>query len=474
MVFDRRSTVPGPAQRKRLPLGANRRRLSFDLRLRLVLFVLALPSLCCAAWLAWQQSDSPALALGAFVLGALLYALIAASLFEQFTRPLQTLANVVAALREDDFSFRARGARRGDSLGDLALEINALAGTLQAQRGTARDALTLAERVMDAMRTPVLAFTAEGTLRSINPAAARSFGLQRAWALGQPAAALGLAPLLALADSTVLSHAAPGGAATDTRWAVQRSSFRLAGLPHTLFVLSDVDLALREEERLAWQRLVRVLSHEINNSLTPITSLAGSLRDRLPSSGKTETTEAATRNLEDLRRGLHLIEERAVSLHRFLQSYQQLARLPSPALQPVSLPALVQRIAALQPRWPLHLVGGPEVILPLDVAQVERLLINLLQNAVEAAQSVTDAHHVPHVELAWTVQNGEAVLSITDNGPGLLDTANLFVPFFTTKPNGSGIGLALAKQIAEAHGGVLTLQNRRSNAGCLAEVRFPA
>ena len=204
------------------------------------------------------------LALGWWIAGAYF--------FEQLTRPLQTLANVVAALKEDDFSFRARGAMRGDSLGDLALEVNALAGMLQGQRSSAQDALTLVERVMTSMEAPVLAFHADGRLRLLNRAAMTAFGLHGK--IGAQARTVGLGDLLTVADQGLY-------ASGTARWAVRRTTFRLQGVPHTLVVLSDVAAALREEERLAWQRLIRVLSHEINNSLTPIKSLAGSLRTRL-------------------------------------------------------------------------------------------------------------------------------------------------------------------------------------------------
>ena len=433
---------------------------------------------------------------------AFFFAVAMETLFEQITRPLQTLSNIVAALRDDDFSFRARGARRGDSLGDLALEINALAGTLQTQRGTARDALTLAERVMAAMRTPVLAFAPEGTLRLLNPAAEAAFALRRTTAMGQSAAALGLQPLFQLADGAVHAHPAVSGVAGETRWSVRRSSFRLRGVPHALFVLSDVQAALREEERVAWQRLVRVLSHEINNSLTPISSLAGSLRQRLQrlpieaagelvageqgrSQGTDQVTDQVasqatmqvmdqiTDQLTDLRRGLHLIEERALALHRFLQAYQQLTRLPQPQLQNVRWPALLEGVVRLETRMAVELEPGPELISLADPAQIEQALINLLRNAVEAAQSVADREDRAEVRVGWTASPTELAVYIRDNGPGLADRANLFVPFYTTKPDGSGIGLALAKQIASGHGGTLLLTNRQDGRGCLAALHLP-
>ena len=460
--------------RQRLPLGRKGRRLSYDLRLRLWLALLSVPTVVCAGLLAYTTWSSWVVAWGVVLAAAIAYALLAAALFDQFTRPLQTLANVVAALREDDFSFRARGGRRGDSLGDLALEINALAGMLQTQRGSARDALTLAERVMDAMRTPVLAFAADGTLRLLNPAAANAFALHPRSAIGRSADSLGLKSLFHLADGAVHTHPAVSGVAGETRWSVRRSRFRLGGVPHELVVLADVDAALREEERVAWQRLIRVLSHEINNSLTPITSLAGSLRTRLP--GLQEDpgeTILSAGHLADLRRGLHLIEDRALSLHRFLQAYQQLARLPRPNLQPVVFSELVHRVVALESRMAIQLLPGPEVVLSVDPAQIEQLLINLLANAVEAASSPGTPTEGPVVAVSWTAQAAELLLQVEDNGPGLTDTANLFVPFYTTKPGGSGIGLVLAQQIAQAHHGALTLANRQGWVGCSAELRLP-
>ncbi len=238
---------PSPV-RQRLSLGPTGRRLKYEQRIRIWLTVLALPTIVCASLLVWERSASPLVTIATAIGLAIFWALTAAYFFEQLVRPLQTLANVVAALREDDFSFRARGARRGDSLGDLAMEINALAGTLQSQRSSARDALTLVERVITSMQSPVLAFDNAGLLRLLNPAAESAFHLERQSALGSSACELNLTPLLHAKDEAIYSSP---GSALDTssaaRWSVRRTTFRLQGVPHTLLVLSDVAAALREE-----------------------------------------------------------------------------------------------------------------------------------------------------------------------------------------------------------------------------------
>ena len=452
-------TTPHPT---RLPLGRTPRRLSYDRRLRLLLTALLLPTVLLGVALVFALTSSRSAAAITAGLLALVAALVAAAIHETLTRPLQTLSNVVAALREDDFSFRARGARRNDSLGDLALEINALAATLQLQRTVAHDALSLAEQVMQSIQSPVLAFTPEATLRLLNPAAERTFSLPRASSLGRTAEDLHLTGLLAAPDQHLLlpdpptADMRPGS----PRWSVRRSSFRLHGVPHTLFLLTDVALALQQEERFAWQRLIRVLSHEINNSLTPIQSIAGSLRTSTPAE-------------PDLHRGLHVIEESAASLHRFLATYQRLAHLPPPTLRPVSLEPLLNRVAALEIRLPITLRRGPPVLLLADPDQLQQLLINLIANAVEAALTPSDPARPPTVELSWSTTAAELLLHIQDSGPGLANPANVFVPFYTTKPTGSGIGLVLAQQIAIAHHGSIELQSLTDPSGCEVQLRLP-
>src|ERR1700761_3423806 len=269
-------TISGGGPRlTRVPLGTSGRRLSFEKRLRLWLYLLGLPMgfLC---WLLLRQYSVDSLeqffVLLALVLG---WTFAVSILMEQIVRPLQTLANVVAALREDDYSFRARGGQRDDAVGDLALEVNRLASMLQGQRAGALEAMALVERVMGSMQSPVLAFDPEGRLRLLNTAGEEAFGLRTSTALGHSAIELKLERLLNVGDDEVMSL---GGGQQLVRWVVKRTGFRLRGFPHALFVLSDVSAALREEERLAWERLIRVLGHEINNSLTPIKSIAGSLR----------------------------------------------------------------------------------------------------------------------------------------------------------------------------------------------------
>jgi nitrogen fixation/metabolism regulation signal transduction histidine kinase len=249
---------------------------------------------------------------------------------------------------------------------------------------------------------------------------------------------------------------------------VRRASFRLRGVPHALLVLSDVSSALREEERLAWKRLIRVLGHEINNSLAPIKSIAGSLRGRLSST-------AVTEEREDFEHGLEVIENRAESLNRFLQAYRQLMGLPAPRLAETDLAALVHRVAQLETRINVTVKGTTHVAMMADEDQIQQALINLVRNATEAALG-PDAQNVDaaRVEISWQPSESNVSITVLDNGPGLTNAGNLFVPFYTTKPSGTGIGLVLAQQIAEAHNGTVELHNRADGRiGCRAELRLP-
>jgi two-component system, NtrC family, nitrogen regulation sensor histidine kinase NtrY len=453
----------GGPRRRRVPLGRSGRRLGFERRLRLWLYLLGLPMAVLCWLLLWRYSVEPleqCLVLLALVLG---WMFAVSLLMEQITRPLQTLANVVAALREDDYSFRARGGLRNDAIGDLALEVNRLASMLQGQRAGALEAMALVERVMRSMQSPVLAFDPEGRLRLLNVAGEQAFGLRVQTALGSSALELKLEGLLNVGDDDVISLSRGQQPA---RWVVKRTTFRLRGVPHTLLVLSDVSAALREEERLAWERLIRVLGHEINNSLTPIKSIAGSLRGRL----------AGLKDVSgDFERGLEVIENRSESLNRFLQAYRQLMGLPAPKLGEVSLATLVERVAQLERRVDVNVTGTADVVLQADGDHIEQALINLVRNAADAALSPDAINRdAPQVEISWHVVGADVVVAVFDNGPGLTNAGNLFVPFYTTKPGGTGIGLVLAQQIAQAHRGSVQLANRTDGqAGCRADLRLP-
>src|SRR5436190_7164015 len=373
--------------------------------------------------------------------------------------PLQTMSNLLAALREGDYSIRARGARADDALGEVLLEVNTLGETLRVQRLGAFEATALVRTIMAEIDVAVFTFDPDRRLRLLNRAGEDLLGQPIDKLLGRRADQLGLATCFDVDEDEPLTLSFPGGAG---RWRVGRSTFREHGLPHDLLVLTDLSRTLREEERRAWQRLVRVLGHEMNNSLAPIKSLAASLESLLRRDPPPPDWQ------DDARSGLNSIVSRADSLSRFLQAYTRLTKLPSPQKEDLEIGELVQRVTDLEPRLKMKILPGPKTKIRADAAQIEQLLINLVHNAVDAA---LETHG--NVAIGWRETGDSVEIFIEDEGPGIMNTANLFVPFFTTKPEGSGIGLALSRQIAEAHGGSLSLTNRQNHSGAVALLCLP-
>src|SRR5437762_1909669 len=436
-----------------------RHRVSYEGKITWLTFAATAPAILVALALLWFGDYSGKLQWTLTILIVGCFLAFISSTREHTIRPLQTMSNLLAALREGDYSIRARGAREGSALGEVLLEVNSLGETLRQQRLGAFEATALLRTIMSEIDVSIFTFDPERRLRLINRAGETLLGRAMDKLLGKTAQELGLHACFSADDDEPLTLNFPGGSG---RWGIRRSTFREQGLPHELLVLTDLSRTLREEERRAWQRLVRVLGHEMNNSLAPIKSLAASLesllrRDPLPSDWK-----------DDAGSGLNSIASRADSLSRFLQAYTRLTKLPPPQKQDVDVAQLIQRVVDLEPRLEVKVLPGPKTVIRGDAAQVEQALINLVHNAVDAA---LETHG--NVTLGWREKGNCVEILVEDEGPGIMNPANLFVPFFTTKPDGSGIGLPLSRQIAEAHGGSLVLRNRKNGKGAEALLSLP-
>lgn len=374
---------------------------------------------------------------------------------------LRTLSNLIGALREEDYSIRMRRDGNAGAMGELSSELDRLTAALRDQRLGALEAAALVRAVIAEIDSAIFAFDAKNRLQLVNRAGERLLARHAEQILGRDAASLGLAALLDGEQAETAEVALPGGLG---RWLIRRSKFREKGVPHRLLVMSDLSRTLREEERLAWQRLLRVLTHELNNSLAPIRSIATSLQDLVTREDRPDDW------LEDVRSGLAVIGSRTAGLNRFMDSYTKLARLPRPVLQTVKVAELITRAAALEQRMAVRVAQGHDVTIRVDPDQLEQLLINLIRNAVDASLEAQGCE----VIVEWISNEEQVRIAVIDDGAGLSATANLFVPFFTTKPGGSGVGLALSRFIAEAHNGSLTLENRTApNRGAIARLLLP-
>ena len=411
-----------------------------------------------ATLLLWRSDLTPALRYSAITVMVAVWGGLVLYVHVRLRYRLRTLSNLLAAVREGDYSFRVHHISRRDAFDEVVAELNLLAENLRQQRVEDLEATALVRKVMAEIDVAVFAFDASHRLRQVNAAGEDLFD-EEVPLLGSSAIELGLGDCLTGPPARTVELEIGGAKG---RWEMRRGAFRQHGRPNQLLVLSDVSRALRAEELAAWKRLIRVIGHELNNSLAPITSLAGSLerlvdQEPLPDDWRS-----------DLGRGLDVIGSRVEALNRFMGDCSRLAKLPEPTLSSVDIPSCVRRVADLEERLPIRVSGGPEIVVPADQDQLEQVLINLVRNAVEASQETGGS-----VEIGWAKVRGTLVISVIDEGPGLPESANLFVPFFTTKAEGSGIGLFLCRHIAEAHGGTVTVRNRRDRTGGEATLRIP-
>ncbi|MBX2859464.1 MAG: hypothetical protein KTR17_12450 [Cellvibrionaceae bacterium] len=438
---------------------------SLEAFLSYLILISALPCSVLALYLAWQANFSIYLI---FLLGTVQAFVIALAIFHarhQLALRLRGIATVVEAACLGDFSIKAKREARGSAIQDLVDSVNTLSKDLSSDNRQIAEKGVLLQKIIDQIQVGVITLDLRGRLYSINAAAKRILELKPT------------NPLYSVSDLPIhFDHSRPVKTIINItqhncikRLFLQCETYRDGGEEHRLILLTEMDYLLRQEQFKSWEELVRVISHEINNSLSPISSLSQSMTSLL-----NENTIDHD-NKQDLLRCSTMISERAKSLGAFIAKYRHLSTLNQQNYSNACVNSVLESVLSLFIRKKVYIESNDTYYCNIDTQQMQQVFINLIKNGFEAFDEASAMESEVRIVLSKEEDYDRSYLrvDIEDNGRGLANAKNLFVPFYSTKPSGSGIGLALSRQIVEMHRGTLTLANRYESRGCVATVRLP-
>ena len=375
---------------------------------------------------------------------------------------LQTLSNLVEAMIDGDYTLRGR-KQSNPAFQDLLNLINQLTDNLHKHKLKAEESQLLLEKVMQQMDALIIATDNRGLLAIMNEAARRGFNFDSDLSKGYQLKDIGMEELLEKEHSGVIKIRRNNIAG---EYFLYRDRFYSDNKEHQLYLLTRADKMLREKEREAWQNLLRVLSHELNNSLTPIATFSNTMLRKIKK-------EKQVSDVEKFTDGLYVIKERAESLNQFITSYSQLSHLPKANMQPYQWRNKVIQLMSLFEdcifEHELSVNREFDFSIQADPQQLEQVFINLFKNAKESMSESSSKV----IEVSAQYDDKYLELKIKDNGMGIANPDNLFVPFYTTKKSGSGIGLTLCQQIMQNHNGSIQLNNRANQQGAEVLLQLP-
>jgi len=428
---------------------------------RQLIAIICIPCLSITTFSLYLANISAYLIAFIFIILSILCTYFIVASKQQAEHQFRTLSNIVEAMIQGDYSLKGR-LQSNKAFEELLALVNSLSDTLSRHTIEARESRLLLERIMEQMDAMVLAVDEKGCLVMANASAKKLF-LTSIITNNQSNDFLGL-KLAELSLGAAIVNA-PAGIITFNDNALKgehflfKESFLSEGKVHQLYLITSADRLLMEKERKAWQSLLRVLSHELNNSLTPIIAISQAMQRKL----KTNPNEGEF-NVSSLSEGVNIINERAGSLSTFIASYSKLSHLPKPTKQMVSLKALLNNITNLFPDCTFtvtsNIASFEQFMIEVDGSQIEQVLINLFKNSIEAMELLS----VKSIDIVCNSDKKWLSLSVIDKGAGITNNDNLFVPFYSTKVHGSGIGLTLCRQILFNHNGLITLQNNEVGA----------
>lgn len=398
----------------------------------------------------------------------LTFVIIVIQLVEIFRFISQTnrkLTRFLESVKYSDFiSGFTSDNKLGKSFKDLNVAFNEVLEAFRKARSEKEEHWQYLNSVVQQVRTGILSYDIDGNVQLMNANAKRFMGITSIKNIKE---LIQINPKLYHAVNSVEAGKSELYKSSNELYlTIQSTELRIRGIDVKLVTLQNIQPELQKQELEAWQNLTRVLRHEIMNSITPISSLTSTLREILDHDMVRKEThyELKDEGADDLREGLSTIENRSKGLIKFIDAYREYTSLPKPKMSTVRIKDLIEKVAQLmktelrKTNIDFHYEWGSEYLtIQADVEMIEQVLINLLKNAIEALNETPD----PRLELTGRYDENAVKIEVTDNGPGIIKEAleHIFVPFYTTKRTGSGIGLSLSRQIMQMHNGSLSVES---------------